>query len=333
MLRKIKICTFILMLLTLPRLCPAMDIVPFQIRNQNPVIQIFGMPTLSDARVLPSGKYSTAFTFDLASNYVAENNATESLLLDGESYRFNLSLKGGFPGGLEAGIEVPYMAYGGGTVDGFIQDWHSFFGLPDGGRGQAPNNRLRYQYRRNGVARLSISAHKSGFGDSMFTGGWQCYGDAHTPQAMSLRAAVKIPTGDSGRLLGSGGTDLSLWLIGRSDHKLFQGNATLYGAMGGVYLSPGDILRDMQRHWVAFGTVGAGWSPWKIISFSIQLDATTAFYNNSSFSTFSGNTVGLLLGGAVALGERTSLELGVGEDLAVSTWPDVTFHMGVTHRF
>ena len=211
------------MLLAAPGVAPAVEIIPFQTRNQNPLIQIFGLPSLGDARVLPPGKFAAGLFFDMASSYTASGNATESLLLDGESYRFNFILKGGLPEGFEAGIELPWLAYGGGTIDGFIEDWHRFFGLPDGGRSSAPNNRLRYQYARNGVPRLDIRDDHSGIGDLMFTAGWQFYGDAKSPQAASLRAAVKIPTGDSAVLTGSGSTDISLWAIGRSDHTTLPG--------------------------------------------------------------------------------------------------------------
>ena len=323
----------ILLLMAVPVAAPAVEIVPFQIRNQNPLIQIFGLPAIGDARVLPPGKYSAGLSFDMANSYTVSGTATESLLLDGESYRFNLILRGGLPDGFEAGMELPWLAFGGGTTDGFIEDWHRFFGLPEGGRNLAPNNRLRYQYARNGLPRLNITDHHAGIGDLMFTAGWQFYGDTKSPQAASLRAAVKIPTGDSAVLTGSGSTDLSLWIIGRSDHTLSIGHATLYGAAGGMFLSQGDVLPDLQSHWAAFGTIGAGWSPWEVISFILQLDANTPFYHGSSFSTLSGSALGLLIGGSLALGERTILELGVSEDLHVSTWPDVTFHMGLTHRF
>jgi Protein of unknown function (DUF3187) len=323
----------LLVLLVIPACCSAVEIVPFQIRNQNPLIRIFGLPALADARVLPTGSYSAGLMFDLASSYVAAHTSTESLLLDGESYQTNLIVRRGLPHGFEAGFELSWLAYGGGTADGFIQDWHRFFGLPQGGRDHSPNNRLRYRYDKNGVPQLAINDHHAGLGDLMFTGGWQIAGDGVTPQAAALRMAVKIPTGDSRILAGSGGTDLSLWLVGRSDHSFSQGHATLYSAAGGVYLSPGDLLPDQQRHWVAFGSVGAGWSPWEVISFVVQLDASTPFYHGSSLATLSGNPVGLLMGGALALGEKTRLELGVVEDLTVGTWPDVTFHLGLTHQF
>ena len=100
-----------------------------------------------------------------------------------------------------------------------------------------------------------------------------------------------------------------------------------------MYLSQGDVLADQQATGSRSGPLGAGWSPWEVIAFTIQLDASTPFYHGSSFASLSGNTLGLLIGGSLALGNRTILELGVSEDLAVSTFPDVTFHMGLTHRF
>ena len=81
---------FIFIALATPWTVPAVEITPFQIRNQHPLIQIFGLPAIGDARVLLPGRYAAALMFDLANNYTVQDAATESLRLDGESYRFNL---------------------------------------------------------------------------------------------------------------------------------------------------------------------------------------------------------------------------------------------------
>jgi hypothetical protein len=39
------------------------------------------------------------------------------------------------------------------------------------------------------------------------------------------------------------------------------------------------------------------------------------------------------MGGTLGLGERTSLDIGVGEDLSVNASPDVTFHFQLAHEF
>jgi hypothetical protein len=41
----------------------------------------------------------------------------------------------------------------------------------------------------------------------------------------------------------------------------------------------------------------------------------------------------LTLGGTLGLGDKTFLDIGVGEDLNVNASPDITFHLQLAHEF
>jgi Protein of unknown function (DUF3187) len=73
----------------------------------------------------------------------------------------------------EWGVQIPYVGYDGGSLDSFIEDWHAAFGLPKGGRNNAPRNRLNFFYQRNGVTQLSLTNASAGIGDVRLTAGWQ----------------------------------------------------------------------------------------------------------------------------------------------------------------
>jgi hypothetical protein len=98
-------------------------------------------------------------------------------------------------------------------------------------------------------------------------------------------------------------------------------------------MTEGDVLKDQQNNLVGFGTLGLGWGPAEWISFKLQLDGHTALYRNSSLIELSHNSLMLVVGGALKLPDGYLLDIGVSEDVAVATAPDVAFHFGLSKRF
>jgi hypothetical protein len=273
-------------------------------------------------------------TVDVANNYTTEQKGREAILLDGESSRFTLHGRYGVWSRLEVGVEVPYVIIGGGFLDSFIEGYHHTFGFPNGGRDQAPQNRLVYRYEKDGQMRLNMVQSGAGLGDVRLTGGWQFFkGEAEMPGEITLRASLKLPTGDSDTLRGSGSTDLALWLVGKKDFQMPLGRGSVFGGMGAMAMTDGKVLKDQQRPLVGFGTLGIGWSPLNWLALKVQVDSHTSFYRDSDFKQVDGASVQLTMGGTLAFSPRTALDIGVTEDLTVTTSPDVVFHLSLSHRF
>jgi hypothetical protein len=259
----------------------------------------------------------------------------EKVLLDGESERTTVAMRYGVGKNFELGVDVPFIGHGGGIFDGFIEGWHDFFNLPQGGRKEAPRNRLLYTYEKDGVERLRVDDSNYGIGDLRLTGGLQLYDDGlANPTVLALRATLKLPTGSSAKLHGSGSTDLALWLTGSRDSGLENwGHWSIFGALGAMAMTDGRVLKDQQNNFAGFGTIGIGWSPAEVIAFKTQLSGHTPFYHGSSLPELGDSALQLIIGGNIAFSRQTSLDIGVSEDLAVYTSPDVALHLGLTHRF
>lgn len=312
-----------------------MEITPFRTVNQSPLVQIFGLPAESSAVITPAGHSTFSLTQDVASEYTVNQTSREQIILDGESYRWTLAARYGISDRFEAGIEIPYVLYGGGFLDDFIIDWHNAFSLPQGGRESAPRNRLNYSYSKDGVQKLAMNHAGSGIGDIVLSGGMKLYdaGDAGSRDRVALRTSLKLPSGASGSLRGSGSTDVSLSLCGSMNNFTEWGSLGVYGSAGGMVMTRGDVLSDQQKRLVGFGTLGLGWGPAEWISFKFQLNGHTAFYRNSSLTELSDNSLMLVVGGALKLPGDYLLDIGVSEDVAVATAPDVAFHLGVRKQF
>jgi hypothetical protein len=324
----------LLIIISYPAITEAADIVPFATRNQSPLIQIFGLPAIGDSAVLNRAEKQVGLSVDLASNYTSSSAAGEYILLDGESLRINMQGRYGLGKGLEIGVEIPWVVIGGGFLDDFIIKYHDAFGFPQGGRDAAPRNHLLYLYRKNNIDRLRLENSSTGIGDISLQGGWQLYkGQGDSPGAVSMRAALKLPTGDSDQLHGSGSTDLALWLSAGSAFPLPTGHFVIYGAAGLLGMTEGKILKDQQRNLVGFGSLGVGWDPFSWLALKIQADAHTPFYRESGLKEVDAYSVQLTIGGTVAFDTKTSLDIGVSEDLIVATAPDVVFHLALRRTF
>lgn len=331
------ICTLVVVLLFQATACLSadMEITPYRTVDQRPLVLIFGLPAESSAVVTPAGHSAFSLTQDVASEYTVSQTSHEQITLDGESYRWTLSARYGISDRFEAGIAIPYMLYGGGFLDDFIIDWHKTFGLPQGGRESAPRNRLNYSYTKDGVRKLDMSHAGSGIGDIVLGGGMKLYeaGDPSFRDNIALRTTLKLPSGDSSSLRGSGSTDFSLSLCGSMNNFTEWGSLGVYGSAGGMVMTRGDVLSDQQNRVVGFGTLGLGWGPAEWISFKFQLNGHTAFYRNSSLTELSSNSLMLVVGGALKLPADSLLDIGVSEDVAVATAPDVAFHLGLRKQF
>jgi hypothetical protein len=111
------------------------------------------------------------------------------------------------------------------------------------------------------------------------------------------------------------------------------------GDAGPVCISRGSVhqrwrhLKNQRENFVGFGSTGLGWSPADWVSFKVQCSLTSAFYNQSSLSELGKATALLTTGGTLKLPGNYQLDIGVGEDIAVATAPDVTFHLGLSKKF
>ena len=313
-----------------------MAITPFYTFNQSPLVQIYGLPAAERAVVQTTGRTRALLAIDAANNFATDDMAQEKVILDGESERVTVALRYGLFERLEIGMDLPLVGYNGGMFDGAIEEWHRVFLLPQGNREDASHGRLLFSYSRNEEERLRMDDSNFGIGDIRLTSGWQLYnGGGANPSALALRASLKLPTGSSAKLRGSGSTDLALWLTGSVDHPLAEswGHVALFGAAGGMALTDGEVLEDQQRNLIGFGSLGVGWSPLDWLALKTQVSGHTPFYQGSDLNQLSSVAAQLLFGAGFALSARTALDIALSEDISVTTNPDVALHVGLSHQF
>jgi uncharacterized protein DUF3187 len=298
----------------------ALETTPFFTFNQSPVVQIYGLPAAEDPVVAPDGRLAARFALDVANSFAVDDHGNETITLDGEVWRTTLAFRYGLGRGWEVGLDLPVVTTWGGVLDDPVQWWHQAFGIGQAGRDDVSTGRTLFTYSLNGTERFRTSRPNAGLGDIRLSSGVQLYRDATDPgRAVALRGSLKLPTGSSGSLHGSGGVDFSLWLTGRERLPLLSERWALLWAMGGMIVGRGDILPEIQRDLVGFGTIGVGWRPSDWYLLKTQLNGHTPFYQGSSLRELSVASVQWVAGGTVAFTPQTELDLSFSEDLLVIT--------------
>ena len=194
----------------------AADPTAFTSRNHNPLLQIYGLPPFQSASLASEGEPRFRAALDIANHADDGGTTSETVILDGESYFLTLSLRHRIREWLEIGFDLPLVAHSSGIFDNAIERWHKIWGLSNAQR-LRESNRLDIRYTRNGIEQYALSSSASGIGDLQLTAAVPLWGAGRAGgRALTLRSSLKLPTGDSSELLGSGATDFALGLYGSS---------------------------------------------------------------------------------------------------------------------
>lgn len=295
---------------------------PFVVRDQNPLLSGFGLPTAMPSRV-PLKSLSGGVDLYWGSTALVQERHNEALLVDAETREARVTLQGSFAHtrfGWQ--LQLPYRYTGGGSLDSFIDSWHDIFGLSDGARSALPSDRIGIAYARAGTSRLNIDSSASGLADIQAAIGYEL--PTSNVALLTAWLTIKLPTGDADDLTGSGATDVSLSLAGQRE---LGDRWSVFGQAAATYLGDGDLLPDRQRSVVWSGMAGVAVQTWRGLALKAQVDAHTAAYDSDL--DFLSDAVVLTVGGDYLFESGWRLDLGVSEDIAVEHSPDVVFVLGL----
>lgn len=306
-------------------LCCALGLLPvavqaasaafMELRNEATLARGFGLPAVGKSQLVEDRRLR--LSLDLSNEYHANQSGDEAVLLDGEVARMALRYQHRLGERFELGLELPLLHQGGGFLDAAIENWHDWFSLPEGGRGDAPQDRYHYHYEQGGETLLEVEQGGTRIGEVQLLGGWAMSADT------ALRASIKLPTGDAEALAGNEALGAALWL----DHGWQRGSLGAYLSGGALHVADGEVLAGKQRNWVAFGGAGLAWQTWPRLRLIAQLNAHSPLYQEVDEDALSRPGLQLALGAAVRLGAGSELLLGFQEDPVVAASPDFSLHL------
>ena len=298
--------------------------IPLQTHNMNPLTLVYGLPLVSPARL--SQQSSLSASLNVSNTINAEDKNNETLFIDGETSELNLLYSFSINDRSSFRIRLPFISHEAGSLDSFIDDFHETFGFPEGDRPNFANNQFLFLYQLNNTDIIRMDQPNNGIGDITIDLAYQAY--ANDKAAGSIWSSIKLPTGDGNKLTGSEEIDVAVWYAAENR---FHAEWSRYYNIGLLITGEADILPDMQKTNIYFGTAGIEWQTTAIVSLNIQLDFHTAFYNSKT--TFLGDSVQISSGGHIQLSTNSQLDIVVVEDIYVGASPDVTFQLGYSLTF
>jgi hypothetical protein len=265
---------------------------PLTVRNQNPIyLQTLGL-TPKRATTLPLG--TTEIRIDSAYSNIFEKgaSATTRLNLDMELWRLALHLQYGIREDLEVGIEIPFFHTSGGFLDAFIQKFHRFFGLPNGGRDRVPNNQYHYEFYENGQLIYDAPSQRFNLGDVTLKLKHHVLDEGRYHPAVAWFADMKFPTGRNSKGLGNGAFDFGLGVALEKSYKRIHG----YLNVEYIVTAADNILDNYMRHtMLAYATAFEVTllDTWSVI---IQLAGSTPLLTNTEIESWDGVPLDLVIG-------------------------------------
>lgn len=212
---------------------------PIPLRDPRPANLLFLQFLPNNALPLPAGQVRLSLQLDLINNLLIPSPALGATVVEDNEYqRITFSWRRGLPHNTEVAVYIPVEWRNEGILDGLIRAYHRFFDLPANaeddplGRDHWPNYRSLWQLVDAQGHVLVNQGNAFGLGETTFIVK-RSLTSVRSRGTLTVRFGLKLPTGNTAMLLGSGNVDEGLSLDGR---YILGRNAILYLNFGGALL-------------------------------------------------------------------------------------------------
>ena len=297
--------------------------------DNGPLTGIFGFPESTEGgEITARDQYDWGPSLIIASHNIDETSGGETFRLDGETTRLAFTYRHGLSDKFDIGIEVPYIWHKPGNLDSLIDAWHDFFGLPDGPRNTREQDQLEFFHADSQATLIDVTDDANGIGDIRLLAGWQL--SKTEVRSTALQIGIKLPSGESDELLGSGGTDVSIGLA--SDTADLWGQAKLSGfyRLNVTYLGEPEQLADRYNDFVGQLSFGLSYQVHRNVGLGVQSRIRSAVYD-SRIENLGKTSAILTFGAEFHVSNRYRLAVSVGEDVQPNSAPDVSFQIALRY--
>ena len=203
---------------------------PFPVRNFNPIQQlVLNMPG-DRAAVLKEGVLDVRVELAETAAVFRDQSPQANATMKFETLRSGVFLRYGATERWELSVEVPVLYRSTGFMDGPIKAVErATTGLSPAR--SALGSGYVFDISRGGRTIASGREGAVGLGDSTVMSKYQLLTETASMPTLSIRTALKLPTGDEGQFFGSGSPDIG---VGLAAEKGFGGRWMVYGNLNGV---------------------------------------------------------------------------------------------------
>jgi hypothetical protein len=318
-----RVVLFLVVLLTARSPVEAFD-GPLEAANPFPLYTHLNAPALES----PAVRDAVGVNLTYSSNYFRHGSTHWSAWMDLETLTVQFRLKKRFGSRLELGLDLPFLSFNSGFMDGFLNWYHGAFGLPDYGRSRAPANRFTYTINKGGRTVVEGQPGQLGLGDIRLSGKYALLDSSHF-LALSLKTDLELPTGDPEKGYGSGGLDWGLALL---FEKAIAPCLSAFANVGVVFPGPWKAMQDIDLNTYYHGGLGLEWSITKTMTALTQAWIQTSPLPQTGISSLDRPAVLWAIGGRYHF-TKTFLELSFTEDPNTAGAPDFSIQLNLKRKF
>ncbi len=187
--------------------------IPLGVAHQSPLRLLFLQLAPESPTVLPPGGVIVGTRLVHTNTSLRELERDARAEIDLEQFHPSLVVEYGLTPRLQVGAELPFLYSWEGFLDPVIHWVEERTGHLRFVRKTQPTNGFGYVVEKNGETLMDVKRGDAGIGDLTFKAKGRLLEESTFLPAASIRAAVKLPTGDFDRGLGSGHPDVAVGLI------------------------------------------------------------------------------------------------------------------------
>ncbi len=311
---------------------------PITIRNQMPLYLFYLQMAPDKAKVVERNKFLINADYTVSNITVSAFTPATSLYtvdIDLEVERITLDFRYGIYDNLEIGLEIPYIALCQGYLDDLVESVEDGIGArTPRSRERQGSNEFDYSFRYNSKYLIRQKTSTHGIGDIVLNAKYQLLKESKWlwPN-ISLRGALKFPTGEKDDLLGSGETDYGVGLL---IDKGFFDRFFIYAGGNVVFIEKPSFFSDLGIDGEIYSFVLAGeFFFTRRFSFVAQVTGNSTPYPYSDTNPLDNKAYEFGLGFNYTLKEKSDISwhFGISENISAASSPDVTLQTGLDWRF
>jgi hypothetical protein len=282
------------------------------------------------AAVLSQGTLDVRLELAETAAVYSENSANASAQMKFETLRNGLFLRYGVTSRLEIGFELPVLYRYTGFMSGMIEAVERATTGLSPARDALSNVSYAYNITRSGQQIVNGTKGALGFGDSMVQVKYQLVKETSFMPALSLRTAIKLPTGDQSEFFGSGSTDFGL---GLAFEKALGSRWVMYGNLNGV--APTGRIAGFALYPTLMVMAAAEYLWSDNLSLTLQFDYYTTPFRNVGLEVFDKGVSELVGGFSYHFAQHWLWQAYAIENIDLVTGGAADFTVGVlfTYRF
>lgn len=290
---------------------------PLRVTERNPLYRLFLTPRGAAADPLPRGRLEIRASGSYSNIFETSRSSGHVQYFDLERLTSTLTLEYGMAPGFQLGLQLASQTNWGGVLDGFIREYHHFWGLENGNRDRVENGLFGVVLEHDGKRRVDIPSGTR-LEDMVVSATWAIFGEAGGAERVSIRSTTKLPTGSS--TLGTGRWNAGLELVGRRSWQRVH----LHGSVGVITLNGPESLEAFTNFGALTWSLAGEYRLFSRISGLVQLLGTSPYVDGFGDTELDSVPLNLVLGAAGEFGGGWLWEASFAEDL-VANGPSVDF--------